>query len=112
MVSCRALRCANRADKNSNIIYIIITVSRHIQNLGIVRTVNSGIFMYIQGHSTIFSHVQAYYGILRWLAWLIKGALSGLRKFLATESPLKMMKNAFYFTPKALFVLKIFKFLS
>ena len=30
----------------------------------------------------------------------------------ATESPLKMMKNAFYVTLKALFVLKIFKFLS
>ena len=29
-----------------------------------------------------------------------------------TENPLKMMKNAFYFTLKALFVLKIFKFLS
>ena len=28
------------------------------------------------------------------------------------ESPLKMMKNAFYFTLKALFVFKIFKFLS
>ena len=41
-----------------------------------------------------------------------KGALWGLRQFLATESPLKMMKNAFYFTLKALFVLKIFKFLS
>ena len=38
-----------------------------------------------------------------------KGALSGLRQFLATESPLKMMKNAFYITLKALFVLKIFK---
>ena len=42
----------------------------------------------------------------------LKGALSGLRQFFATESPLKMMKNAFYFTSKALFVLKIFKFLS
>ena len=41
-----------------------------------------------------------------------KGALSGLRQFLATENPLKMMKNAFYFALKALFVLKIFKFLS
>ena len=40
-----------------------------------------------------------------------KDALSDLRQFLATESPLKMMKNAFYFTLKALFVLKIFKFL-
>ena len=41
-----------------------------------------------------------------------KGALSDLRKFLAIESPLKMMKNAFYFTSKALFVLNVFKFLS
>ena len=41
-----------------------------------------------------------------------KGALSGLIQFLAIEGPLKMMKNAFYFTSKALFVLKIFKFLS
>ena len=37
-----------------------------------------------------------------------KVALSGLRQFLPNESPLKMMKNAFYFTVKALFVLKIF----
>ena len=44
--------------------------------------------------------------------YAFKGALSGLRQFLATESPLKMMKNAFYFTSKALFVLKIFKLLS
>ena len=28
------------------------------------------------------------------------------------ENPLKMMKNAFYFILKALFVLKLFKFLS
>ena len=40
------------------------------------------------------------------------GALSGLRQFLATETPLKMMKNVFYFILKALFVLKIFKILS
>ena len=37
--------------------------------------------------------------------------LSGLRQYLANEIPLKIMKN-FYFTLKALFVLKIFKFLS
>ena len=42
----------------------------------------------------------------------IKGALSGLRQLLAIESPLKMMTNAFYFTSKSLFVLKIFKLLS
>ena len=32
-----------------------------------------------------------------------KGAFSGLSQFLANESPLKMMKNAFYFTLKLLF---------
>ena len=41
----------------------------------------------------------------------LKGAFSDLRQ-LAAESPLKMMKNAFYFTSEALFVFKIFKFLS
>ena len=41
-----------------------------------------------------------------------KGALTGLRKFCKTESPSKMMKKAFYFTLKALFVLNIFKFSS
>ena len=33
-----------------------------------------------------------------------------LRQLLVTESSLKMMKNAFYFVLKALFVLKILKF--
>ena len=42
----------------------------------------------------------------------VKGALSVLRQFLANESPLKMIKNTFYFTLKALSVLKIFKLLS
>ena len=41
-----------------------------------------------------------------------KGALSGLRQFLATESPLKWMKNAFYFISKVRFVLKLLKFFS
>ena len=43
---------------------------------------------------------------------LLKGALSGLKQFLATENPLKMMKKAFYFTSNVLFILKIFKFSS
>ena len=43
---------------------------------------------------------------------VLQGLLSGLIQFVTTESPLKMMKNDFYFTWKALFVLKIFKFLS
>ena len=45
-------------------------------------------------------------------ASVVKGALSDLRQFLANEIPLKMMKNAFYFTLKALFLPKIFEFLS
>ena len=49
--------------------------------------------------------------IIRSLNLSIKGALSGLRQFLASESPLKKMKDAFYFTWKVLFVLRIFKFL-
>ena len=40
-----------------------------------------------------------------------KGALFDLRKFLASEAPLKMTKYDFCFTSKALFVGKIFKFL-
>ena len=42
----------------------------------------------------------------------VKGSLSDLELFLATENPLKMIKNAFNFTLKALLAIKIFKFLS
>ena len=38
---------------------------------------------------------------------IIKSTFLGLRQVLGTGSPLKMMKNAFYFNLKALFVLKI-----
>ena len=43
---------------------------------------------------------------------IIKGLFSGLRQFLATESPVKMMKNTFYFLLQVLFVFNIFKILS
>ena len=43
---------------------------------------------------------------------LIKGILSGLRQFLVSENPFKMMENDLYFTLIVLFVLEIFKFLS
>ena len=33
---------------------------------------------------------------------VFKGVLSGLRQFMAGENPLKIMKNAFYFTSKSL----------
>ena len=34
---------------------------------------------------------------------IVKGAISNLRLFLATEVPSEVMKNAFYFTLKAFF---------
>ena len=50
--------------------------------------------------------------VIYYICYLVKGAPSGLKQFLATENTLKMMKNAFYLILKALFVLKIFKFSS
>ena len=41
---------------------------------------------------------------------IFKAHFKSQRQFLTTESPLKMMKNAFYLTLKALFVLNIFDF--
>ena len=46
------------------------------------------------------------------LFYYFKGTLLGLRQFLTTESPLKMMKKAFYPILKALLILKILKLLS
>ena len=42
---------------------------------------------------------------------IIKDPLSCIKQFVTTESPLKMMKNAFNFMLKVLLVLEIFKFL-
>ena len=39
-----------------------------------------------------------------------KAAVLGLRQSLATDSPFKIMKNAFHFTLKALFILKMINF--
>ena len=55
---------------------------------------------------TTFSHMRQSH-----LKRLVKGTLLGLRQFLATGTPLKVMRNVFYFTLKALYVLKIFQFL-
>ena len=60
---------------------------------------------------SFFFFFLSWYPSFRFSSFLLKGALESLRPFLMTESPLKMMKNAFYFTLKALFVFKIFKFL-
>ena len=38
---------------------VIVTISRHIENPGIVGTVYSSICRHFQGHSVIFTHVQS-----------------------------------------------------
>ena len=50
----------------------------------------------------------------KWFQLKLKVGLSasGLFFISCNESPLKMMKNAFYFMSKTLFVLEIFKFFS
>ena len=58
-----------------------------------------------------FYQKQSPEDVLQKKALFIKGALPGLRQFLETESPLKIMKNASNFTLKAFFVLKMSKFL-
>ena len=89
-----------------------------ILNISIIRIIASWEFSSIscvefltQKHRKITKNIsrpEVFYkkGVLNY------SALYGLRQFLITENPLKMMKNAFYFTLKALFILKIFKFLS
>ena len=63
-------------------------------------------------------HLLDFFSLLKVSIWLakivycVKGARWSLRQFLVTENPLKLMENALYFTLKALFVFKVFKFLS
>ena len=76
----------------------ISTVTRHIDNTAFSRTPYSWRF-YVCGSIYVLN-----------LSSKLEGALSGLRHFLASESPLKMMKNVFYLTLKTFFVLKVFKF--
>ena len=61
--------------------------------------------MYIPGK------IPLTYLILRGMYLIFKGVLSGLRQLLTSESPLKMIKNAFCFMLKAIFVLKVFAIL-
>ena len=78
-------------------------------------------------HSVVFRQYHKKYFILQFVInsiqfvfnsispTVLKVGLSPSKKnfvICVIESPLKMMKNAFYFILKAFFVLKIFKFLS
>ena len=50
-------------------------------------------------------------GNVCWVTILLKAHSQVWKFFLQTESSLAVMKNAFYFTLKGFFVLKIFRFL-
>ena len=50
--------------------------------------------------------------IVNQYTYLDLSLLAGLKQVLATEILLKMIKNAFYSTLKAFFVLKLYKFMS
>ena len=67
------------------------------------------------GSDVISVEREHFYGVkfqTRSVTKKVKGALSSLRQFSTAESLLKMMENAFCFTVKALFDLKILNFLS
>ena len=62
---------------------------------------------------TFFGHSWfSIYKSFIFISFRFKGAFSGLKQSLASESSLKMTKNTFYFTVKDTFVLKLFEFLS
>ena len=51
---------------------VIVTISRHIENPSIVRTVYSGIFREIEQYSAIFSGIEEHQGILRHIKTLLR----------------------------------------
>ena len=59
----------------------------------------------------ILGKIPLTYLIHRGMYLIFKGVLSGLRQLVTSEIPLKMIKNAFYFMLKAIFVLKVFAIL-
>ena len=103
--SCFYIHSKQNADSNSREAFIEISKKVNKNRVSMVSGFNITVFFhtistieYPLSTSNVFTSV--------------KGALSVLRQFLATESPLQMMKNVLYFTLKTLFTLKIFKFLS
>ena len=92
IVAVSETRITRKASLTSN-----INLQNHYLELTLTESNAGGTLLYIANHLSHKRYTD------------LKGTLSDLRQILATESPLKVMKNAFYFTSKALFVLKIFK---
>ena len=93
-----------RSSRNENSLQTIFLTS--LLKLVLTKTVLT--FLFISKTKYIFDYLS---NSPKSFSKYIKGALLGLIQVLITENPLKMMKNAFYFSLKALFVFKIFKFL-
>ena len=90
-------------------------ISARMRKVRFRKTQNTDIFyaVYVLC-SCLGSQTGSLFGLLScFFIWKhFERALSGLRQLLATEGPLKMINNAFYFTLKALLGLKISNFLS
>ena len=96
-------------------IIIITSIIIHAYLALIILTISNNIFRQISEKITEFNlKTKSLYLRLEfikyWILFSFKGTLSGLKQFLASESPLKVMKNAFYFTLKAPFVLRYLSF--
>ena len=79
---------------------VLIKLQDHVSKTGLRHWLFLRIFPILE-----LSFCRAHVSIFSWsldVFLFFLGALSGLRQLLATESPLKMMKNAFYFPSKAL----------
>ena len=105
--------------------YFIFIASDVAKNIGhycklrqMIRNRGSQITWYYVSLNNIWKNI-IYKRVFEWLVILvgckIKVGISPSKNICVIcfiESPFKMVKNAFYFILKALFVLKIFKFLS
>ena len=82
--------CADTKNGQCNSIYPHSVIPAHIFN-------KLTAFLFLMENFLHFPHLTLHQ-MCRIQNACLKAALSGLRQFLATESPLIMMKNAFYFT--------------
>ena len=89
---CHTLECSYSSKSNKLTASVSLRIQSECGKIQTIKTPNTDNF-----HAVSFR-----------CSWDIKGAFSGLRQFLATESPLKLMKNAFHFTLKYHFALNIF----
>ena len=83
-----------------------LTSDRHLF-LSLFREPPSSAIFFLQGNQFCIRWQNL---VLLLISEIFKGPL--LRQFLAAENPINIMKNAFYFMLKALFVLSVFEFLS